>query len=340
MNKPNLFRFATKELSQDAFICWLLAWANKDFEGDELHKVGVHFLESLLAKNHDSVSVTFFEIRQQFKKIDILVLINTTLDDVKKSKKPPQESLAIIIEDKVKSSQHGNQLEDYFKEIHNLGFDEKQILRIYFKTKDQAHYKKIEEVGYKPFIRKEFLKVLDSYKGNNHIISDFKSYWQTVHDETESFQNSHVDEWKSNAWIGFYLALAENFKLGNFSSSSFGKKSKPTYGGCIHLQKKDCILYVQLCEERLNFKIREIAPEQNKKVLRDKWINLLTDPTFGDFRVMAPHHPRLGKAMIVGYIDGYIMNRDGNPTENDVNVTKTVEYIKNIEKWMIELDVL
>ena len=24
--KPNLFEYATSELSQDAFICWLLAW--------------------------------------------------------------------------------------------------------------------------------------------------------------------------------------------------------------------------------------------------------------------------------------------------------------------------
>jgi hypothetical protein len=27
---PNLFQFATKELSQDAFICWLLAWADEN----------------------------------------------------------------------------------------------------------------------------------------------------------------------------------------------------------------------------------------------------------------------------------------------------------------------
>jgi hypothetical protein len=27
MNTPSLFRFATNELSQDAFICWLASWA-------------------------------------------------------------------------------------------------------------------------------------------------------------------------------------------------------------------------------------------------------------------------------------------------------------------------
>ena len=28
MNAPNLFDFATGELSQDAFVCWLAAWAD------------------------------------------------------------------------------------------------------------------------------------------------------------------------------------------------------------------------------------------------------------------------------------------------------------------------
>nr|WP_260390277.1 hypothetical protein [Ornithobacterium rhinotracheale] len=26
--KPNLFQYATSELSQDAFLCWLIAWAD------------------------------------------------------------------------------------------------------------------------------------------------------------------------------------------------------------------------------------------------------------------------------------------------------------------------
>lgn len=32
MTNPNLFKFATSELSQDAFICWLLSWAEKDYK--------------------------------------------------------------------------------------------------------------------------------------------------------------------------------------------------------------------------------------------------------------------------------------------------------------------
>jgi hypothetical protein len=43
MNRPNLFSYATSELSQDAFICWLLSWASleyKDVDG-QLHQCAI-----------------------------------------------------------------------------------------------------------------------------------------------------------------------------------------------------------------------------------------------------------------------------------------------------------
>ena len=51
MGKPNLFEFATKELSQDAFICWLLTWAHPRHRTDDevLHRTGRALLEGLLA---------------------------------------------------------------------------------------------------------------------------------------------------------------------------------------------------------------------------------------------------------------------------------------------------
>lgn len=48
--KPNLFHFATSELSQDAFICWLLSWADPKCEANDasLHRLAVVFLGKLL----------------------------------------------------------------------------------------------------------------------------------------------------------------------------------------------------------------------------------------------------------------------------------------------------
>lgn len=37
MEKPNLFSIATKELSQDAFITWLLQWADDKYKKKNIY---------------------------------------------------------------------------------------------------------------------------------------------------------------------------------------------------------------------------------------------------------------------------------------------------------------
>ena len=45
----NLFRYATSELSQDAFICWLLSYAIKDCQKDKvLSDCAKEFLHSFI----------------------------------------------------------------------------------------------------------------------------------------------------------------------------------------------------------------------------------------------------------------------------------------------------
>jgi hypothetical protein len=48
MKKPNIFKYATSELSQDSIICWLLEWAkekNKTID-EQMHNVGIAFINS------------------------------------------------------------------------------------------------------------------------------------------------------------------------------------------------------------------------------------------------------------------------------------------------------
>ena len=54
MNQPNIFNYATSELSQDALIAWLLVWANDKYkkENTQLNQLGVDFLQSLLIKQN------------------------------------------------------------------------------------------------------------------------------------------------------------------------------------------------------------------------------------------------------------------------------------------------
>jgi len=119
--KPNLFKYATSELSQDAMICWLLEWARlENRESDqELHQVGKLFLDSLFNKFNDIQTPSQYdtiEIRKQYKDIDVFCIVNS--------------KYAIIIEDKTNTRNHSGQLEKYLTDIEKI-FDKKYILPVY-----------------------------------------------------------------------------------------------------------------------------------------------------------------------------------------------------------------
>ena len=52
---PNIFSYATSELSQDAMIAWLLQWASPEYgEADpDLHRTGKEFVRLLAGKSDD-----------------------------------------------------------------------------------------------------------------------------------------------------------------------------------------------------------------------------------------------------------------------------------------------
>lgn len=95
-NMKNLFDFATKELSQDAFLRWFIA---NDYEDSG---------KKLLAKfiNVDYKKIEIGQTWAQSENIDIT--INFKVDDV---------DHILIIEDKVNTSQHDEQLIRYMKTV-------------------------------------------------------------------------------------------------------------------------------------------------------------------------------------------------------------------------------
>ncbi|WP_311532631.1 PD-(D/E)XK nuclease family protein [uncultured Veillonella sp.] len=98
----NIFSFATNELSQDAFICWCLNWINMPVRDDNEsgRQFGSRFLSRLLNGDYDVSSVNQIYIFRQLLNIDVLVLV-------------PALQVALIIEDKTSSQEHGNQINRY-----------------------------------------------------------------------------------------------------------------------------------------------------------------------------------------------------------------------------------
>lgn len=118
----NIFSFATGELSQDAFICWCLNWINEPdtVATHRYRQLGLDLLAKLIDKpsNYDELlkvdikSIDKVILVQQVLNIDVLAII-------------PKYRLAIIIEDKTSTSEHGNQIR-FYKDLLESVFNSKK----------------------------------------------------------------------------------------------------------------------------------------------------------------------------------------------------------------------
>ena len=113
----NIFTFATGELSQDAFICWCLNWINEpdNVTRHRYRQLGLELLAKLIDKplNCDALSKVDIQsidkviLVQQVLNIDVLAII-------------PQYKLAIIIEDKIYTSEHSDQIKSYTERLQDF----------------------------------------------------------------------------------------------------------------------------------------------------------------------------------------------------------------------------
>lgn len=105
MSVPNIFDFATKELTQDALICWLVACA-KNASG--VHKArGLEFISTLYrhAGSPDGESCEISDVdspERQKHRMD--VYFQATIN---------RKKISFLIEDKVGTSMHSGQLARY-----------------------------------------------------------------------------------------------------------------------------------------------------------------------------------------------------------------------------------
>ena len=171
--KNNLFTFATSQLSQDAFICWCLNWIN--YPNEILYPMAKDIFSNLL-KEEKNLENKEIEIRKQYKKIDVLVIL-------KNSKK------AYIIEDKTNTFEN-NQIIRYKEAIKN----EIDIIKtVYFKTgfwfsDDDSVLTDIK------INREDFLGILNKYREKNQILDDYCEYFERVTESEEKEKNYLISE--------------------------------------------------------------------------------------------------------------------------------------------------
>ena len=219
MERNNIFNFATSELSQDAFICWLCNWVNFDdnsLSEDEkkLKSLATEFIEKMLGEKLGDRKVN---IKRQYQKIDVLLEIQNKTEFIEKI---PVVDMYVIIEDKVGTGLHSNQQKTYRDIIseknEKYNRSRAKIKVVYYKICDEDNMERLKEEGIDIiFERKDMLALLEKYKNsfNNILVEDYYNYLNNIEKDVNSYIDKKLEDWNSNCYIGFFKELKNKKKL-------------------------------------------------------------------------------------------------------------------------------
>ena len=279
LERPNLFHYGRKELSQDAIICWLLDWANEHFAkvDQHLHDCGQKFAQALFAK-HDKPGPERIEtvtLGMQVQSIDVLAWIN--------------EKYAILIEDKTDAGVHGNQLKRYHELVlaGELRIHEDEVkvapckdnfFPLFLKTGNMSRGEKTDveaielDPPYRVFERRDFLDALKGCERTaSPILAEFLAYLEKQEESFMSYKNTPLHCWSRDSWEGFYRCLEGYVEDGCFGYVS--NRSGGFLGFWWHFKwDGEDEVYLQAEQDKLCFKIKvSVQDTERRRERREHW---------------------------------------------------------------------
>lgn len=219
--KNNLFCYATAELSQDAFICWLASYALKDAEPDTALCECAHGMLELFVPELKGKQFELENIEKQVDNIDVLLTV-TAGDAVYK----------VIVEDKIDTNEHDDQLKKYLMVIRNE-YSDCRVCGVYYKTGFQSNVSKVNDAGYRIIKLPDMLDFMSPFveRTDNNIFLDYYSWWNNYYREAKSYSALPIREWKDNQIGAFY----DDLQYGGFVKernawAGYGRVSNPSGG--------------------------------------------------------------------------------------------------------------
>jgi hypothetical protein len=340
IKQPSIFKYATSELSQDAAIMWLLEWANPYHQDNcpKLHQIGMSLLTSFYNISNNTLedfdSLTIFS---QVRKIDILVEVVTG-----------DKKTAILIEDKIKSSYHSDQLKRYLDDLNSTN-EYDLVIPIYFKTGFQAKLQVVKETGYYHFNVEHFYTILkQGYELgiDNDIFQDLHNHIKELHqnylnsrDSFENYAKKNVEDWSWWSWNGFFNKYETTFskneegwgvvpsRRGSLLASWFGHEE------FVHEHEGKKILFKPFIDVRyegysnnyiLSYRLHLNKNEKHHKEVRDR-IKKELIPRLKEFELDVKESKfRKAKKTIE------ILKVHSGPLDHESELLKTLETLKKI----------
>lgn len=319
-NTPNLFHYATSELSQDAMFAWLIQWTDPRFRDNDpqLNSVAQKFLRLVLGKD-DDFAINYVDVGRQWCNIDLWAEVN--------------DNTFLIIEDKVGTSIHDNQLERYRKTVEQEYAGKRDDLcYAYVKTENEPEstLRRIEKAGYLTVSRKDILACLNEYEGDNDILLDYRLHLQRLDDQTESFRKLPVSKWGWYAWQGFYKELETRLHI-----ESWDYVANPA-GGFLGIwwhfvSYGEGDMYLQIEQGNLCFKISYDGERSYSSVRNEQHSRLMrTAKEENHPEIRRPNRFGSGQYMTIAYISREDVFGNG-PVDIDAVVDKLKEYEELID---------
>lgn len=291
MPYKSLFTYASKELSQDAFLRWL--FENYRCDCPTVREACRRLFEAFTKeRNLNFDDIQDLKTVAQWKRIDVAIWFRIKGEDY-----------LIAIEDKTASDLHGDQLNHYSKEInkHNAWWREHENdpkypyperytkqdgheLRIYYKTDVIREAEKTcieKEQGWKVFDIFDICDLLGDIVSENDVLRDYVSH---LHDLRRSAKREAAPrEWDLVAWHSFFIDYAEKCtcvetEIGHYQNSyyyiKFLLKNHKTDRPAVELRSRDYSAREHTWGALIN--LYHIDPQPTQEQI-DRWQATLTE---------------------------------------------------------------
>jgi len=318
--KPNLFTLATKELSQDAFIAWLLQWANPGCRNynRELQAVAESFLRELISLQSEAPdSIDRVEAGRQWENIDVWAEVNN--------------SHLVIIEDKVGTGQHSDQLLRYRATGEKWCQEQgRKLVCVYIKTHSDSalNLQNVERQGFAVLSRKHLLEVLNAHEVQSDIYMDFRDRLRELERLESCFDKKMISDWNGNDWKGLYQAIEQRRPVVNW-----GYVNNPA-GGFWNLvlnwfDHEGVCPYMQIEQGNLCFKVGEVY--ESHRDVRGQFHNLLMSASLPDMGLQRPGRFGSGTYMTVAVVPRQVwLGADDQIIDIDSVIARLGQY----ESWL------
>jgi len=329
--KPNLFKTATGELSQDGFLVWLIQWADESLRGlnEALVDCAQAFVLYLISLRLPAYGkrIAKIEAGRQWENIDVWAEIN---DDI-----------FIIIEDKTFTGEHSKQLERYMTEAKEYcGETCRELVCVYLKTFPTGAaetLKTIQEKGFAVVDRDKLLEILRPHKERikSDIFNDFVEKLEDDREHENRFRVRPIGEWRGdgNVWRGFYRCLETQIDIVDRGGWKYVPNPNGGFWGMWWAFRawNDVLVYLQIEQGKLCFKMGEVY--ENHSEIRAAWQNIIMSEAKKENRQEIAKPKRLGSGtyMTVAAVE----QKDWlGPDDATVDVDAVVAKLKEYERFL------